>query len=68
MAIWRRRCFAGGEIRAGVSPESEGDAAGRGIWNGWDVKLACGRDVRQPDASRGHAANFWYEVRMNDRS
>src|SRR5882672_12248129 len=22
--------------------------------------------VRQPDASRGHAANFWYEVRMND--
>lgn len=22
--------------------------------------------VRQPDASRGHAANFWYEVRMQD--
>jgi 16S rRNA U516 pseudouridylate synthase RsuA-like enzyme len=22
--------------------------------------------VRQPDASRGRAANFWYEVRMRD--
>ncbi len=22
--------------------------------------------VRQPDATRGHAANYWYEVRMRD--
>jgi 23S rRNA pseudouridine2605 synthase len=24
------------------------------------------KTVRQPDATRGHAANFWYEVRMRD--
>jgi 16S rRNA U516 pseudouridylate synthase RsuA-like enzyme len=24
------------------------------------------KTVRQPDASRGRAANFWYEVRMRD--
>jgi len=22
--------------------------------------------LRQPDATRGHAANYWYEVRMRD--
>jgi 16S rRNA U516 pseudouridylate synthase RsuA-like enzyme len=27
------------------------------------VKL---QTLRQPDASRGHAANYWYEVRMRD--
>ena len=24
------------------------------------------RSVRQPDAARGHAANFWYEVEIKD--
>src|SRR5260370_17767202 len=24
------------------------------------------RPVRQPDAARGHAANFWYEVALKD--
>jgi 16S rRNA U516 pseudouridylate synthase RsuA-like enzyme len=24
------------------------------------------RTVRQPDASRGHVANFWYEVTLRD--
>jgi len=40
------------------------DAAGPGAVGQRDcVRM---QTVRQPDATRGRAANFWYEVRMRD--
>jgi len=62
----RRDAQALEEPSAAVSRQSEGTAQPEQLDAFGKEADARMRVVRQPDAARGHVANFWYEVALKD--